>query len=148
MGSRTYLQILDFPYVRLLESSWVKKGCKYMICMGKNIGKWRKEMGWNGFFHRTWNPLVVWECFGFKPPKKDRDRCAPCDPRIWPRPGGPQGQQGPQGVEAGDLGEFSGNMGRFPIKNWRFYVEHGKIEVFFSSKICPKLAIDCWPMKN
>ena len=39
-------------------------------------------------------------------------------------------------------------MGRFPIKNWRFYVEHGKIEVFFSSKICPKLTIDCRPMKN
>jgi hypothetical protein len=68
-------------------------------------------------------------------------RCAPCDPRIWPRPGR-------RGVEAGDFGEFSGNVGRFPIKNWCVYVEHGKIDMFFSSKICPKLTIDCWPMKN
>lgn len=39
-------------------------------------------------------------------------------------------------------------MGKMTIKNWCFYVELGNIEVFFPSKIRPKLTIDCWPMKN
>lgn len=205
-----------------------------MICMGKNIFKWRYDMGWNGFFtgsetpwlfenvsdlnhpkktdNCTWLPQIwpglenasfsirisqrewlckQWDiltfsffmllllqvfivntnhslpivsqkfecllvlkvqcvvfnqvscvCLTHLPLQSNMShRCAPCDPRIWPRPGR-------RGVEAGDFGEFSGNVGRFPIKNWCVYVEHGKIDVFFSSKICPKLTIDCWPMKN
>jgi hypothetical protein len=46
------------------------------------------------------------------------------------------------------LVNFLGTWEDFLSKTGVFTLNMGKLMCFFSSKICPKLTIDCWPMKN